>query len=363
MLYVLLTAALLNLLLWAGLIRPWYRWQAPRPAAPAPPLSVVIAARNEAHHLTELLPQLLSLSYDGPFEVVLVLDRCTDDSVAIVRSLTAHNTRLRPVVIDATPEGWAPKKWALEQGIATAQHPHLVFTDADCRPDTGWLGGMGAAFAEGADLVLGLGPYTAHPGLLNAAIQYETFLTGMLYLGAAAWGRPYMGVGRNLGYTRTFFDAAGGFAAHRDRLSGDDDLLVNAAGPGARVALLLSGDARTESAPERSWGAWWRQKMRHLSAGTAYRKSTQLFLALFHGAHAIFYLSLLLVLWETQEMGWALGVWLSRNALLMVGLWRPFRKWNARNWVFFFPGLDVLYLLYNLLLVPLSLVSQPKWKG
>ncbi|MEJ7659500.1 MAG: hypothetical protein WKG07_07700 [Hymenobacter sp.] len=81
-----------------------------------------------------------------------------------------------------------------------------------------------------------------------------------------------MGVGRNLAYTRGTFQRTKGFASHMRRLSGDDDLLVqDAVALGARAAVVADPPAHTLSQPAETWAAWWRQKRRHLSAGSRYR--------------------------------------------------------------------------------------------
>lgn len=363
MLFLFLAAAALNVLLWAYIALPWWNKEAENQSEEGPSLSVIIAARNESANLNLHLAKWLSLPYVGDWELILVLDRCTDDSEAFAQSLQGQFARLNVISIERTPPDWAPKKWALNQGMEAAQYDHFLFMDADCDPAEGWLQAMGGAFAQDKELILGLGPYLKRGGLLNAFVRYETFLTGLMYIGLARWGRPYMAVGRNLAYTRTFFEQAGGFSAHRQRLSGDDDLLVNAAGKSAKIGTLVTGSSQTLSEAPPNWRSWYHQKIRHLSAGTAYRFSSQLFLGLFHGVHAIFYLSSLLVLWDSQDWQLLLGTFFVRYCLLLGLLWKPFRKWGPTAPVGTFLLSDILYLFYNLLLFPASLVSQPKWKG
>ena len=363
MLFFFLAAAALNVLLWTYIALPWWRKENESPAENWPSLSIIVAARNESENLQCFLPKWLSLEYAGEWELILVLDRCTDDSFDLADQAQHQFPHLKIIRIEASPDAWAPKKWALTQGVEAAQFDQLLFMDADCEPAKGWLQAVGAEFSLGKELILGLGPYRKRPGLLNAFVRYETFLTGLMYIGLARWGRPYMAVGRNLAYTRTFFEQAGGFAAHRHRLSGDDDLLVNAAGKSAKIGTLVTVSSHTLSEAPPNWRSWYRQKIRHLSAGTAYRISSQLFLGLFHGVHAIFYLSSLLVLWDSHEWQLLLGTFFVRSCLVMGLLWKPFRKWGPTAPVGTFLLSDILYLFYNLLLFPASLVSQPKWKG
>ena len=61
-------------------------WQPRMNAQASLPISVVIAARNEARNLEQNLPHVLCQPYPG-FEVIVILDRCTDESEQVVRKL------------------------------------------------------------------------------------------------------------------------------------------------------------------------------------------------------------------------------------------------------------------------------------
>lgn len=363
MLWLLITSAALHLLFLAWLARQWQRDRTPADPELWPPISIVIAARNESQNLQANLPGILALPYPGETEIILALNNTTDDSLRSIRLLIPGGSKLRILEIPLTPPGWSPKKHALTQAIDAAKYPNLLFTDADCRPEAQWLLAAGRAFASGADLLIGHSPYRKGPGLLNALVRHETFQTALLYTGFARVGRPYMAVGRNIGYTRAFFESAGRFDAHKNRLSGDDDLLVNQHGRSARTAILTQSESKVESDAPETWKGWFRQKIRHLSAGSAYSRSSMLILTGFHGLHAIFYLSLILVLCGAN--GAVLGgiAFLARTILAMAVLAIPAQRWKNNVPILLFPLLDPLFLLYQFTLVPLSSVLKPKWKS
>lgn len=271
-------AALLHLWLLRTTALGWRRIARSRPAAAreTPQLTVLTAARNEAANLPHWHAALKAQSLK-PKRVILIDDRSEDETPALARGFTAVNSSFSFFSIKEKEEGWSPKKYALTQGIAAAPTDFLCLTDADCRPRAGWLHGMGEAFASGADLVLGYSPYrpSGRP-LLDAMIAYETFHTAFLYLGDAAQGRPWMGVGRNIGYSRGWFKAQGGMERHREQLSGDDDLLVAHASPETKVEILTAPETWVESEAPAGWAAWFRQKRRHVSASAAYPRRTQL---------------------------------------------------------------------------------------
>ena len=327
---LLLPLLLVQLWFWGRYFRPFTRRPLEEVAtAPGPddePVSLVLCAHNELDNLRELVPLLLRQDYPAGFELVLINDRSHDETELFAQQLAQYYPgRFRLVTVTHTPAGFSPKKYALTLGIKAARYERLLFTDADCRPASpDWLRLMQRGFAQhgGADIVLGFSAYAEQPGLLNQLIRYETLLTAAQYLGLAWAGKPYMGVGRNLGYTRATFSSTKGFASHIRRLSGDDDLLVqDAVALGARVAVVADPPAHTLSQPAATWAAWWHQKRRHLSAGSRYRPADRRRLAIFMGSNALFYVlsPILLAAVTTPKNLLSLGlIWLARTIWLLA---------------------------------------------
>jgi len=372
----LLVACLLVQLFYAA----YYFWPfAQRPAeapadAPGPdhePVSVVVCAHNELDNLRRLLPLLLQQDYPAPFEIVLIDDRSHDDTYLYAQQLTQYYPdKVRLVSVAKTPDGFAPKKYALTLGIKAARHPHLLFTDADCIPATNqWLRLMQRGFAQGrrgqpADVVLGFSAYVEEPGFLNHLIRYETLLTAAQYLSFAWRGAAYMGVGRNLAYTRACFTATKGFASHIRQLSGDDDLLVqDAVRHGQRVGVVADASAHTLSVPAATWAAWWRQKRRHLSAGRAYRFADRARVGIFIGANGLFYAAAIALVFSPNNWIPLTVVCALRTLFVSAVYARVSRRFHQPVSVGLLPLLDLAYFSYYLALgISLFLNRTLRWK-
>lgn len=323
-----------------------------------PPVSVIIAARNEAPNLEACLAAVFQNEYPANWEVVLVNDRSTDATLEIAREWESRHLNLKVVSVDSCPKEFPPKKYALTQGIQHATHEHLLFTDADCRVPTDWLLKMGGAFGDNTEVVLGSGPYFRKPGLLNGLIQYETLQTAFLYLGMAGNGNPYMGIGRNLAYRKSFFERANGFQSSLQSLSGDDDLLVNHHASGLKTRILR--EAPVYSEPTLTWKAWISQKMRHLSAGKFYRPETMLLPGLFQATWGLTLLTGLTISWF-QPLPLLLIIW--AFALFRLDLMRRAVKFHpifTREFVIL-PLLECLFALYQLVIGPAGMIFKPKW--
>jgi glycosyltransferase involved in cell wall biosynthesis len=100
------------------------------PAAGGPPVSIIVAARNEAHGIEAAVNALLLLEY-RPLELIMIDDRSTDGTSAILARLAQRDPRLKVITVRELPDGWLGKNHALWIGAARAAGQLLVFTDAD----------------------------------------------------------------------------------------------------------------------------------------------------------------------------------------------------------------------------------------
>jgi cellulose synthase/poly-beta-1,6-N-acetylglucosamine synthase-like glycosyltransferase len=101
-----------------------------RAEARTPPVSIVVAARDEARAIERAMRSLLALDYPG-LELVAVDDRSADPTGAILDRLAAANARLKVLHVRELPAGWLGKNHALALGARDATGEILLFTDAD----------------------------------------------------------------------------------------------------------------------------------------------------------------------------------------------------------------------------------------
>lgn len=95
-----------------------------------PRVSIIVAALNEAETIEPALQSLLALDYPN-FECIVINDRSTDATPAILDKLAQHNTNLKVLHLDELPTGWLGKNHALYRGAEHATGEYLLFTDAD----------------------------------------------------------------------------------------------------------------------------------------------------------------------------------------------------------------------------------------
>ncbi len=261
----------------------WRRdaWKEAPGAAASKPLSLVIAARNEADNLRRNLPVWMAQSHPD-FEVVVVNDSSWDETALVLKEFAEVYPRLRIVSVEEQDKYPTGKKFALTLGIKAASHPHLVFTDADCRPASEtWLSGIQGTYRSSTELVLGHVQLENTRGLLGLFQQTDALFTSVQCYGHALTGQAFMGRGGNLSYLRNLFFYHKGFSAHLKHLSGDDGLFVNQAATPSNVRVCLQPSNWTYTQAPDGWGAWWSQKRRHLSSSAYLRPRHRLRLGVY----------------------------------------------------------------------------------
>lgn len=325
------------------------------------PLSVVICARNEAKNLLKNLPAVLSQDYPN-FEVVVINDYSTDHTWQVLQQLAEQYHNLRP--IQATHnKTQGNKKLALQQAVNTTKQEHLVLTDADCQPATNqWLQYMTGGFTDGKEIVLGYSPYTTKPGWLNRLIRYETVFTAMQYTGFALGGMPYMGVGRNMAYTKSLFNRSQALQKHAATLSGDDDLLVNETATATNTTVCLHPDSFVTSQPKETWTSWFHQKRRHSQAGHHYKFKHRLVLGLFYLNQAAFYPLLFILLLTTVNFYAVLAVFAIRVVFQTLIHKRIFSVFNESDLLRSLWICDFMLSVFFSSLGSLSAIKVSAWK-
>lgn len=363
LLVLFLVISLLNILFYVG----YFSFASDNPTIPSSakvPVSVIICAKNEAENLKNLVPAVLNQRYHD-FEVILINDVSTDETLELMEHFQETDPRVKIVNVQNNEAFWGKKKYALTLGIKKAKNPYLLFTDADCLPESDlWIENMAAHFEQEKSIILGYGGYfKKKTSLLNKLVRFETLFTALQYFSYAKWGIPYMGVGRNLAYTSTEFYNQNGFATHLHVKSGDDDLFVNQAATASNTAICYNKEAITRSIPETNLRTWISQKRRHVSTASLYQKKHQVLLATFFLSQFGFWILFLLLI--SLQFYWhiALVVLALRLLLQYVVFWRAAQKLDEKDIVWLVPFLDVFLVFMQFGIFSTNLISKPaNWK-
>jgi cellulose synthase/poly-beta-1,6-N-acetylglucosamine synthase-like glycosyltransferase len=298
-----------------------------RGSTAAPFVSVVVAAREEEERLPGLLADLAAQRYPV-FEAVIVDDRSTDRTAALVREAAARRPgRFRLVQQTEVAAGLSPKKLALQRGVEASRGEILLLTDADCRVGPGWIEGMVRAFRPDVAMVLGCSEFGTGPAsTLFERFQAFDFLTLTTTMVASArLGLPLGASGHNLAYRRAAFDRVGGYTSGLHRAAGDDMLmlyLVRSTPEVGAIACASDPATRVRTEPVATLREFRNQRARWASSGMHHFRADARVMA--YGAASL-YANLFLLcgplyVWTgyLSWRGWIAGVLAKLTADLLV---------------------------------------------
>ena len=328
------------------------------------PVSIIICARNEEDNLTEFLPKILTQHYSN-FEVVVVNDCSDDNTENVIDEFAKIFPNLKKVTIKEDEYYKHGKKYAILIGIKGTQYNHLLFTDADCFPtDDNWLKSMAAGFINKKEIVLGYGAYQKTEGFLNKLIRFDAFLIATHYFSAAIKGKAYMGVGRNLAYTKELFYKEKGFAKHYHVTSGDDDLFINQACTLENTNIAISESATTLSVPKKTFADWKRQKQRHLTTAPHYNSESKSRITIAYACQYFFYISLISLLFFKTTWLIALSGLIIKITIQLVAFNKASKKLNESDlWQFSFVYELLLLFIYPIFHISKLLHKPNKWRS
>ena len=325
------------------------------------PVSFIICAKNEAENLVYNLPFFLKQKYKN-FEIVLINDCSLDNTLSIMEEFKKNSSiHIKIVDVEANEQFWGSKKYALTLGIKAATYEHLLFSDADCRPNSeNWITEMTSNFSDNHQIILGYGAYKKiKNSFLNKLIRFETLLTAIQYFSFLKIGIPYMGVGRNLAYTKSTFFSVNGFAKHIKIKSGDDDLFINQVATKKNTSFCSTIESYTESTAKSSFKSWIQQKRRHVSTAYFYKPLHQFVLGLYYASNFLFWVLGILLL--CFLFNWKIVAVLITVKIVVQYIVVGFsaKNLNEKDLILFIPFFEIFLIFIQMFIFIKNLVSKP----
>lgn len=194
-----------------------------------PSVAVIVAARNEADNLPELLEDFLAQDYPGELSFIIADDRSTDSTWSLIHKFCKTHQQFTALRINEESTEMTGKKNALTHCIKSSTATIIIETDADCRVEPAWVREMVSQFDSETGIVVGFSSVRGRS--LFAIYQALDFMGIMMSnAGMMALGKTWSGSGQNLAFKRAHFTSIGGFTGDPDQSIGDDFYLVQKIG-------------------------------------------------------------------------------------------------------------------------------------
>jgi glycosyltransferase involved in cell wall biosynthesis len=328
------------------------------------PISVIVCAKNEAENVAAFIPLLAEQNYPD-FEIVLIDDASSDDTLDIFEEFEKQYSNIRLVKVVNNEAFWGNKKYALTLGIKAATKEYLLFTDADCYPTSkNWITSMSSHFTQQKTIVLGYSGYEfVHNSFLNKLIRFENLFTAIQYFSWAKIGKPYTGAGRNLAYKKEEFYNHNGFINHIQIRSGGDDLFINEAATGQNTTISYNAESFTYSKAKTSYADWLMQRRRQLAAAKHYKISDKIQLVSFYSSQLLFFVLAVCLLSFQFQWILVLGLLVARYLCAWLVFGFSAKKLKEKDLPYWFPIIELVFMFTQMNIFITNLFSKPvNWK-
>jgi len=215
----------------------------PAPEDGWPTLSIIVPAHDEEQMIDACASLLREQDYEN-LQIVFVLDRCTDNTAALLARHAAADSRIVVIENETCPDDWTGKCNAARRGAERATGDWLLFTDADTRFDP-QLARAAVAIARDRDLaLLSLLSTLTFEHRFERIAQVAAAMTLLkLYpiqrADRTRSPRPFAN-GQFMLFRRDWYDRIGGHEAVKDALLEDIAAAKLIAGHGGRSSVLFA---------------------------------------------------------------------------------------------------------------------------
>jgi poly-beta-1,6-N-acetyl-D-glucosamine synthase len=242
-------------------------------------VSVIIAARDEDQNIQLLLSDLEKQTYSTEFMEWIVIDDHSLNKIADLSGIKRKAYQNLTIIdLDNDLKG---KKEALIAGVNRSSGELLLFTDADCRLNKGWIESfVNKYLQEKAGMIIGLVDYFNSNGFLRKFFRFD--LLGLVVTGSglANIGIPVMCNGANLAVRADLYK--NNIKNIKPEIStGDDIFMLHAIKKDRfeKIVLLKTKKSVVLTNPPNNLNEFISQRSRWASKSTSYNDMDTLILA------------------------------------------------------------------------------------
>lgn len=327
--------------------------------------SIIIPFRNERENLLELLASLSQIEYPKEkYEIILINDDSTDDSVEITRKFINQNDAVNILILNNKRKSNSPKKDAIETAINQTKHNWIVTTDADCIVPNKWLKTLNT-YIEKNKVKMICAPVTYR--VKSTVFEQFQLLDFMSLIGATIGGfgikKPFLNNGANLCYAKKTFIELNGFEGNNNIASGDDVFLLEKIikhFPN-QVHFLKSKDALVITKPQNSLKNLIYQHVRWASKTT----SSSNFFGKFVGVSVLSMnlLILVLFLFQNSTFNFFLTIFLLKFILDFYLILKTVRFTEQTKIIYYYPIIALFYPFFTISIAFLAFFKKSfRWK-
>lgn len=332
--------------------------------------SVVIPFRNEAENLPQLLDSVSRLNYPKDFfEIILVDDDSTDESIVIIKKYldVSRQERANIRIIPNKRSSDSPKKDAITTAIGISKFDWIITTDADCILPIYWLDVFDECIQTNhTDCIVAPVTLKGENSFFNR-FQILDFLSLQgATIGSFGIHKPFMCNGANFGYLKSVFATLKGFDGNSEIASGDDIFLLEKfiKKDPKKVIYLKSQNAIVTTRPSKNSSELIQQRLRWAKKTSRYTNwfAKSLGIVVFLGNFLC--LALIPAVFLNQiALRTAIAIFVIKFSIDFLLLFKASRFFKQETILLSYLFSSLMYPFFNVYIALLSLFKPYEWKG
>jgi len=328
------------------------------------PVSIMVCAKNDAEKVKTLIPLLISQNYPD-FELVLIDNASSDDTLDIFEEFEKQYPNIRLVKVENNEAFWGNKKYALTLGIKAASKAYLLFIDAHCYPTSAdWLTNMASQFTMSKTIIIGYSAYEKVKGsFLNKIIRYDALVMATQRFAWAKLGMPFSGDGRNMAYKKEEFFSRNGYISHMNIRTGEDALFINDAATKKNTAICFTPESFTYSEARTTFKAWAEDKHKLLHTASFFKAFDKLQLKAFIFLQVAFFVLAIVLAAFLYNWMFLVPVIVIRYIAGWITMAQSAKRLNEKDTVYWFPVMEIILIFTQLYVYTTNIFSKKvHWK-
>ncbi len=320
-------------------------------------VTLIIPFRNEEKRIDGLL-QSLKVSSKLPTQIVFVNDHSDDLSCSKINEVLGKLNNLQLLNL---PSGIFGKKQAIRFGVNLTKTEFVLTMDADVYFESTYFEEL-EKLAE-ADLYL-LPAVLKATNPIHHLFEIDLLLINALNTGLNGLSRPIIASGANLLFKRKSFLEFDRFETHKHIPSGDDIyLLRDFRDAKADVRVVARRSFKVETETPQSFKEFIHQRIRWIAKTGNVNDHLSTILAIIQFIFIISFWSIEIKLLVENEYQSAFILFGLKTGLDMLFFFSFFREFNRLTAWLLIPFYQLIFPIYNLILLFLLPFFKPKWKG
>jgi cellulose synthase/poly-beta-1,6-N-acetylglucosamine synthase-like glycosyltransferase len=177
-------------------------------------VSILVAARNEAHQIIRCLMSLEKINYPTHLlEILIGDDQSEDDTASVVKEYIKDKPHFKLISITKNIGKAKGKANVLAQLAHRAQGEYIFVTDADIEVKPTWVMDLLQHFDQETGVVSGTTTTEGHAGFMAPYQQIDWLYFSSLLASFSNLGLPCTAVGNNMAIRKSVYIETGGYEA------------------------------------------------------------------------------------------------------------------------------------------------------